>query len=215
MTLTSTVKNSGIIASVDLCVVKVNVGPGNPGPADAPSTSAGIGIEVWLPAANEWNQRLHVIGGGGFAGDPKVSSLNQIGGDLALATANGEHSISAVTDTGHVSALGPMAMGDGSFGMNPDGTLNQTLWRDFASRSIHEMVIVTKRLASAYYGHAPKYSYWDGCSTGGRQGLKEAQDYPDDFDGILAGAAANNWTKFITAELYLNSFFNVILPVFH
>jgi feruloyl esterase len=64
------------------------------------------------------------------------------------------------------------------------------------------MAVITKELARAYYGQDPKFSYWDGCSTGGRQGLKEAQDYPEDFDGILVGAPAINWTSFITAELY-------------
>jgi hypothetical protein len=196
-------KKSGMIALVDLCVVKVNVGPGNPGPTDAPSTSSGIGIEVWLPPPTEWNQRLHVLGGGGFAGDPRVSTLDSIGGDRAVAIANNEHSVSAVTDAGHVSANDPrMAAGDGSFGINPDGTINKVLWTDFASRGIHEMAVVSKQLATAYYGHSPKFSYWDGCSTGGRQGLKEAQEHPEDFDGILVGAPAINWTTFITGELY-------------
>jgi feruloyl esterase len=86
--------------------------------------------------------------------------------------------------------------------MNPDGTVNTTLWTDFASRGIHEMAVKTKALATAYYGSAPKYMYWDGFSTGGRQGLKEAQANPEDFDGILAGAPAINWSRFITSELY-------------
>jgi pimeloyl-ACP methyl ester carboxylesterase len=86
--------------------------------------------------------------------------------------------------------------------MNPDGTINTTLWRDFASRGIHEMAVKSKALATEYYGRAPQFSYWEGGSTGGRQGLKLAQDHPEDFDGIVANFPAINWSKFITAELY-------------
>jgi feruloyl esterase len=76
------------------------------------------------------------------------------------------------------------------------------LWRDFSERGIHEMAVKTKALTRAYYGRDARYAYWNGFSTGGRQGHKEAQAHPEDFDGILAGAPAFNWTKFITAELY-------------
>ena len=85
-------------------------------------------------------------------------------------------------DTGHVS-------GDPTFGVNhPEKVV------DFAYRSVHEMVVKSKALITAYYGKAPKYSYWNGCSTGGRQGLMSAQKYPEDFDGIAAGAPANYQT---------------------
>lgn len=95
-----------------------------------------------------------------------------------------------------------MAGTDGAFAMNPDGTVNTALWTDFASRGIHEMAVKAKALAAGFYGDAPKYSYWDGCSTGGRQGHMQAQVNPNDFDGILAGNSAINWSTFITAELY-------------
>jgi feruloyl esterase len=91
---------------------------------------------------------------------------------------------------------------DASFAMKPDGSLNTTLWKDFAERGIHQMALKTKALTKAYYGKDAKYAYWDGGSTGGRQGLKEAQANPADFDGILAAYPAINWTRFITAELY-------------
>jgi hypothetical protein len=86
--------------------------------------------------------------------------------------------------------------------MNPDGTINTVLWSDFAQRGIHEQVLKSKALAQTYYGQMPKYSYWDGFSTGGRQAHMEAQANPTDVNGILAGAPAFNWSKFITAELY-------------
>jgi feruloyl esterase len=128
-------KKSGVVAAVDLCAVKINVGPGNQGPSQAPSTSEGIGIEVWLPAPDAWNSRLHVLGGGGFAGNPEISSLDRIGSVGAMTIANREHSVSAGTDTGHVQLQTSRSAdeGGGSFGINPDGTLNKTLWNDFAA----------------------------------------------------------------------------------
>jgi Tannase and feruloyl esterase len=86
--------------------------------------------------------------------------------------------------------------------MKPDGTINTALWQDFAERSLHEMADKSKALAKLFYGKPHKFAYWDGFSTGGRQGLKLAQVYPNDFDGILSGAPAINWTRFITNELY-------------
>lgn len=189
-------------APADLCLVKLLVGPGNAGPAGAPSTSAGIGIEVWLPSAANWNQRIRAYGSGGWAGSAQTD-LTRIGGggdgnDLHVAAA-GKGYVVATSDHGHTSPLGGI---NASFGMNPDGTINATLWKDFAERSLHEMAVKTKALARLYYGKAHTYAYWDGYSTGGRQGLKLAQAHPNDFDGILAGAPAINWTRFITGELY-------------
>ena len=189
-------------ATTDLCVVKLLVGPGNPGPTDAPSTSPGIGIEVWLPGESKWNGRVHVKGGGGWAGGVHTSltALAGVTGDPAgtpADTAMVEGAVSASTDTGHANTAN-----GGSFAMKPDGTVNAALWNDFAQRGIHEMAVKTKALATAFYGTAPRFSYWNGFATGGRQGHMEAQANPADFDGILAGAPAINWTKFTTAELY-------------
>src|SRR5205809_1748228 len=191
------------VAANDVCVVKLLIGPGNPGPAGAPSTSPGIGIEIWLPTPVNWNQRIHVAGGGGWAGGnhTNVTLLAGAGGAGSTTPAPSyiatvEGAVSANTDTGH---SGP---GGGSFAMNPDASTNAVLWNDFAQRGIHEMAVKTKEITKAYYGKAAKYSYWDGFSTGGRQGHKLAQLHPDDFDGILAGAPAFNWTRFITNELY-------------
>ncbi len=190
-------------AANDVCVVKLLVGPGNPGPVGAPSTSPGIGIEIWLPARENWNHRVHVTGGGGWAGGNQTNLTVLAGAGGAGSTtpapsfiATVEGAVSANTDTGH---SGP---GGGSFAMNPDGSINAVLWNDFAQRGIHEMAVKTKQITRAYYGKDAKYSYWDGFSTGGRQGHKLAQLHPDDFDGILAGAPAFNWTRFITNELY-------------
>lgn len=86
--------------------------------------------------------------------------------------------------------------------MREDGSINTVLWHDFAERSMHEMAVKSKALVKSFYGKTQRYAYWDGFSTGGRQGYKIAQKYPGDYDGILAGAPAFNWTRFITAELY-------------
>ena len=183
------------VAAKDLCFVKLNVGPGNPGPASAPSTSPGIGIEIWLPTPADWNERIHNMGGGGWAGGANYQNTTLIATAGNAATAASEGSVVGATDTGH-------SIGNGSFAMNPDGSINSTLWQDFSERSLHELALKTKALASAYYLKTQKYAYWDGCSTGGRQGYKIIQNHADDYNGYLVGAPAFNWTRFITAELY-------------
>ena len=191
-------------AANDVCLVKLVVGPGNPGPADAPSTSDGIGIEVWLPAPRNWNGRIHALGGGGWQGGAH-GLPDAIASPEAAAVAGEEGAVSSSTNTGHVDAAAGGALpvvARGSFAMNPDGTLNQVLWKDFASRGIYEQSVKTKALATAYYGTAPRRTYWEGGSTGGRQGLKLAQEFPDLYDGIIANCPAINWTRFITSELY-------------
>lgn len=198
--LTGTATAQTPIAGKDLCMVKLNVGPGNPGPANATSTSPGIGIEIWLPAPADWNQRIHALGGGAWGGGVAGSAtaiqnqLNAGGAPAALAATEG--AVSAVTDTGHSE---PMS---GSFAMQPDGTVASAQWRDFTARSVHEMAVKTKALAKAYYGVAPQYAYFDGGSMGGRQALESPQVHPEDFDGILVAFPAINWTRFITADLY-------------
>lgn len=183
------------IAGTDMCLVKLLVGPGNPGPAGAPSTSAGIGLEIWLPTPDRWNKIIRAFGSGGWAGGTHADTA-QIGSRPQFFPAVTKGYVIVTSDHGHALA------NNGSFAMNPDGSINTVLWQDFAERSMHEMADKTKLLVKAYYGQAQKYAYWDGFSTGGRQGFKIAQKYPADFNGILAGAPAFNWTKFITAELY-------------
>src|SRR4029078_2266023 len=83
-----------------------------------------------------------------------------------------------------------------------DGRLNEQLIGDFAERSLRELAIKSKAVITAYYGDAPKYSYWNGCSTGGRQGLMEVQLFPEDYDVLFIAAPAINWDRFIPAELW-------------
>jgi pimeloyl-ACP methyl ester carboxylesterase len=145
-----------------------------------------IHIEVWLPR-DTWNGRYRGEGGGGYAGQVSYAGLAE-GIRRGYATAS--------TDTGHPASAG------GSFALNPDGTLNAQLIVDFAERSLHELAIKAKALIKAYYGTSPRFSYWNGCSTGGRQGLMAAQRFPEEYDGLVIGAPAINWDRFIPAELW-------------
>ena len=134
-----------------------------------PSSDSDIKIEVWMPATG-WNGKFQAVGNGGWAG---VISYR----DMLDAVRRGY--ATASTDTGHTGGRGQFALG------HPEKLI------DFGYRSEHEMTVKAKAIISAFYGSAPKYSYWNGCSTGGRQGLKEAQRFPDDYDAIIAGAPAN------------------------
>lgn len=195
LVLSEPVTNLTAIAPSDLYLVKLIVGPGNPGPVDAPSTSPGIGIEIWLPSPENWNGRIHNIGGlGGFDGGNHASTT-QVGWIYAALTAGAEGSVSASTDSGHTPR-------NGAWGMNPDGTLATQLWIDFAHRAMHEMALKTKALATAFYGRPARYSYYEGVSTGGRHGYRLAQQYPEDYDGIVANLPAMNWTEFVVSSLY-------------
>jgi Tannase and feruloyl esterase len=192
-------------APVDVCLVKLMVGPGYPGPEDAPYASKGIGIEVWLPTREKWNGILRVIGSGGWAGGAHgdATRIGRTGAaePVQMAAVAKGYVVSS-SDHGHRGRLALGTARDASFTLREDGSTNTALWRDFSERSMHELAEKTKALSQAYYGRRHQYAYWDGFSTGGRQGYKLAQRYPKDFDGILAGAPAFNWTRFITAELY-------------
>src|ERR1700730_13164720 len=126
-----------------------------------PSSDSDIRIEVWLPVSG-WNGNLQSVGNGGWAG---VISY----GALADALAGGY--ATASTDTGHTGNNGKFAYG------HPEKMV------DFAYRSEHEMTVAAKAIITAFYGKGPDRSYWNGCSTGGRQGVTEAQRYPGDYKG--------------------------------
>lgn len=179
----------------DLCLVKLMIGPGNPGPADAPSTSRGIGIEIWLPTRENWDGRIHNIGGhGGYDGGLQ-GSPDRVDWPYAAATAGAEGSVSASTDSGHVAK-------DGSWAMNPDGTPNRALWEDFSHRAMHEMALKTKALARLHYGRPAHHAYYEGVSTGGRHGYQLAQRYPEDYDGIVASLPTIYFTRWGMGNFY-------------
>jgi feruloyl esterase len=137
-----------------------------------PSADSHIEMEVWLPAEN-WNGKFQAVGNGGWAG---IISYP------ALAAALQEGYATASNDTGHKGGNALFAIG------HPEKLI------DFAYRAVHEMTVQSKSIVSSYYNRPPRLSYWNGCSTGGRQGLMSAQKYPEDFDAILAGAPANYQT---------------------
>ncbi len=147
-----------------------------------PSADSDIKIEVWMPASG-WNGKFRGQGNGGFAGqiDFRV---------LGLAVAQGY--ASAATDTGHAAEGTDATWALG----HPEKIV------DFAYRAIHEMTVIGKATVKAFYGDAPQRAYFSNCSNGGRQALMEAQRYPDDYDGILAGAPANYWTHLLASALY-------------
>lgn len=137
-----------------------------------PSRDSDIKIEVWMPVSG-WNSKLQSVGNGAFNGTISYPAM-------AAALARGY--ATASTDTGH-------SGGSASFGLgHPEKVI------DFGWRAVHEMTIAAKPIVAAHYGSGPRYSYWNGCSAGGRQGLKEAQRFPADYDGIIAGAPGHDWT---------------------
>lgn len=146
-----------------------------------PTADSHIKFETWMPVEG-WKGKFQGIGNGGFAG---VISF----GGLADAVRNGY--AAASTDTGH-EAGGT----DASWALHhPEKTI------DFGHRAIHEMTVKGKALVAAYYGSQAKRSYFSSCSNGGRQALMEAQRYPADYDGIIAGAPANYWTHLLTSAV--------------
>ena len=137
-----------------------------------PSDDSEIKVEVWLPAS-DWNGKYQAVGNGAFTGSIRH-------GSMAAALARGYATSS--TDTGHTGNTASFGLG------HPEKVV------DFGWRSIHEMTVTTKAIVAAHYEEGPRYSYWNGCSAGGRQAMKLAQRFPEDFDGIVAGAPGQDWT---------------------
>jgi hypothetical protein len=148
-----------------------------------PMADSDIKVEVWLPAS-EWNGKFVGIGNGIWAGQ---ISYAEMGPALARGYAV------AATDTGHV--------GNGLTAEFAVGHPEKLV--DFAYRAVHEMTVTAKQLVRDFYGSAPKLSFWNSCSTGGRQGLMAAHRYPDDYDAISAMAPANPMTDLMTQTMWV------------
>jgi feruloyl esterase len=153
-----------------------------------PSSDSDIKMELWLPQSG-WNGKFLAVGNGGWAGTIPYG---------AIASAMSTGYAAAGTDTGHTGGNADFAFG------HPEKL------KDLAYRSIHEMTVQSKVILAEHYGNAAKYSYYNGCSQGGRQGLAEAQRYPDDFDGIIAGASAIDSMLMHGARTALNLLVNRI-----
>src|SRR5581483_5058132 len=143
-----------------------------------PTDDSDIRFEVWMPATG-WNGKFQGIGNGGFAGGISYGGLGQ-------AVSKGY--ATASTDTGH-HAIGT----DASWALGHPEKI-----ADFGYRAIHETAAKAKTIITAFYGNAPRRSYFNSCSNGGRQALMEAQRFPADYDGIIAGAPANYWTRLLS-----------------
>ena len=150
-----------------------------------PTPESDIRFELWLPESG-WNGKFMQTGNGGAAGaivyDSLVDPLLR-----GYAVAN--------TDTGHQGAGGDFAWAANA----PQKLI------DYQYRAVHELTVAGKAITAARYGRQADKSYWLGCSTGGRQGLKEAQRYPDDYDGIVAGAPASNWTPLMSLSILIQA----------
>src|SRR5687767_153194 len=136
-----------------------------------------------LPGMGAWNGRTQGIGGGGCSG-----SLGVTGPVNARYVGSGN-------DTGH-------AGGNCEPGVNDDGTYNLQFINDFIRNGMKQQVLFSKAVAKTYYAQKPAYNYWNGCSTGGRQGYVVAQELGEELDGILANAPAMYWTRFQTAQMW-------------
>jgi hypothetical protein len=154
----------------------------------SPTPDSLINIEVWIPTDDAWNGKYLQVGCGGFCGTV---------GRQSLAAAIRRGYAGAATDDGNQAPPGAMTA-DGSFALAHPEKIT-----DFGYRALKETTDTAKAVIRALRGSSPQRSYFSGCSDGGREALVEAQRFPEDFDGILAGAPANNWTR-MTAGLVAN-----------
>ncbi|KAF7956234.1 hypothetical protein EAE96_005154 [Botrytis aclada] len=187
------------ITSLDFCNVTLTYT--HPGQNDT------INVKIYLPSSSSWNGRFMATGGSGF-------NTGYIEAYLIPPVVDGY--VTAGTDGGHyVDNEDPNTTGfyATNWAQVSPGNVNSYLLQDFAAVSLKDMTIIGKSVASSYYSRKPDYSYWNGCSTGGRQAMMMAQRYPEGYDGILAGAPGINWAEFIPA-LYWPQFIMKQLGVY-
>ncbi|KAF2438694.1 feruloyl esterase B precursor [Karstenula rhodostoma CBS 690.94] len=156
-----------------------------------PGTNDKVLVKTWLPLTPDlWNDRFQATGGGGWA----TGLL-----DLALGPALASGYAASSTDGGH-----PVDYFNADWTLNDDKTVNWDLLQNFGTRSLADLIYVGKSLTEQYYGQQPRYSYWNGCSQGGRQGYAVAQRYPDLIDGVLAVAPALRFPAVTMSFLWPN-----------
>ena len=148
-----------------------------------PAPRSDIKAEVWLPASG-WNGKLQVVGNGGVRRHDQLSARWRRRSRAGYAAAS--------TDTGHT-------------GPSSNTFANEDVLIDFAHRAIHETAVAAKTTVNGFYGNAPRFSYFNGCSTGGRQALTAAQRYPEDFNGIVAGAPASHTSTQAFGQIWFSS----------
>lgn len=145
-----------------------------------PTVDSAIKFAVWLPVSG-WNGKYRQEGNGGWAGTIPYQ---------AMVDPLRRGYVTAATDNGHEGSGADWAVG------HPEKLI------DFGHRAVHEVAVHAKAITRAFYGKEPSLSYFVGCSNGGREALMEAQRYPLDFDGMIAGAPANRWSHLFTAFVW-------------
>ncbi|KAL9619877.1 MAG: hypothetical protein Q9160_005524 [Pyrenula sp. 1 TL-2023] len=168
----------------DLNFCEVNITYTHPGQNDE------LHVGIWLPL-DGWNGRFQGTGGGGW-----YTGIE--GNGVAWAVSEGY--AAGYTDGGH--STNAAFVSPDYWGLVSPGNVNLYALQDFASVGLHDLAVLGKAVTASFYGMPPKYSYWNGCSTGGRQGLMMAQRYPEDYDGIIALSPAINWDSIIVLAYY-------------
>ena len=161
-----------------------------------PGKGDNISVQAWLPTTT-WNDRLQAVGGGGWRTGLFILA------DIAMAGAVSEGYATVSTDGGHSSELAPS-----EWALRNDGTVDRNALENFASVSMNEMTLMGKNITETYYGRPAKYSYFSGCSQGGRQGYMIAQRYPKLFDGIVASAPSINYTYVLMSDMWPQAVMN-------
>lgn len=150
-------------------------------------------VTVWVRMpVHTWNGRFMGIGGGGYAGG--ITYNARLHHPAGFAT--------GVTDAGPLTSARDRTVKNGAFAIGKDGKRDMVAIENFAHRGVHIMSVTGKAITTAYYGKAPGYSYFNGCSTGGRQAMMEAQRYPQDYNGILVGAPGINWANYVAGRVW-------------
>jgi pimeloyl-ACP methyl ester carboxylesterase len=175
--------NNGSRYTINFCNITVTYT--HPGWNDA------IHVQVWLPL-DSWNGRLQALGGGGYS-----ASF----GSLYMTQAVAQGYVAIDTDAGHGAGT-VAAQQPGDWVLTSPGNANLYLIQDYASRSLYDMTVIGKAVTKQYLGSLPRFSYFSGCSGGGRQALMLAQRYPHAYDGILSIAPAINMENFIPAAYW-------------
>lgn len=154
-----------------------------------PTSDSKVGFEVWMPPLSTWNGKFQGVGSGSSAGSIATAAM-------LVALTDGYAAMA--TDNGHITDA-----------TRPNGAAEQT-WAlghpekmvDFAYRGLHVSTVAGKSVTQSFYSKPPSNSYFVGCSQGGHHALMEASRYPEDYDGIVAGAPAWEWANLMVAELW-------------
>ncbi|KAK1658146.1 tannase and feruloyl esterase [Colletotrichum godetiae] len=162
-----------------------------------PGHSDLVSVETWLPS-KDWNGRLQAVGGGGWRAGRMLLSYTTMAGAIADGYAT------VTTDSGLGAAMGPS-----TWALISPGNSNLYALQDLGSQTLYDEAIIAKHLIETYYGREPSYSYWNGCSQGGRQGAALAQRYPSVYDGIIAAAPAINWAGVLINTMWPRVYMDV------